>query len=277
MFKITHTATKSETYLKVKLDYKINGQQRRLLRGVTKEIVGGGGNAYDVTIAFMIGQLNALSLDEGDPKSNKRVTDFVAEKYPTLFEMNFEASGDWMQDLNELRHKYAGAEEKRLKAEREESERMAEEKRLKAGRQPTANKRIIPDEYLVTAYQELQNDNKDVATWARAFSQAGGEGNRAEALYISLRSERLYAEEKRLKAERAEADRIAEEKRLKAEADRLAEKKRIAAEKWEDERDSEVTWMKMQAEREAQKRNPGIGSYLLVAMSVLIILGLALS
>lgn len=106
MFKTTHTATKAETYLKVMLDYKINSQQRTLLRQVTSEILSANGNAYDVAIAFMIGQLNALSDDYEDPSHTLKIAQYVAEKNIVLSEMNMQATVDWHHEIRSLTQKY---------------------------------------------------------------------------------------------------------------------------------------------------------------------------
>ena len=72
-FKTTHIATKAEVQLKVTIEYKINSEQRKLLRSITKQIIDIKGNEFDVAIYFMLGQLDALSVTE-DTK------DFVSKK-----------------------------------------------------------------------------------------------------------------------------------------------------------------------------------------------------
>ena len=88
------------------LDYKINSQQRTLLRQVTSEILSADGNAYDVAIAFMIGQLNAFSEDYDDPSHTLKIAQYVAEKNNVLSEMNFEATVDWHDEIRSLTQKY---------------------------------------------------------------------------------------------------------------------------------------------------------------------------
>ena len=248
MFKTTHTATKAETYLKVMLDYKINSQQRALLRQVASEILSADGNAYDVAIAFMIGQLNAFSDDYDDPSHAFKIAQYVAEKNIVLSEMNFEATIDWHDEIRSLTQKYVapqteeylsqdanaappeGDEEPLLLETSTESHGDVEDLVV------SAELREVPDEYLEAAYNEIQNDDKHVATWARAFSKSEGDVSRAEAIYIKDRSEKLFekaeAEAKRL-ADEAKANRLADE----AEAKRLADEakaKRLERE-WEEE------------------------------------------
>lgn len=50
------------------------------------------------------------------------------------------------------------------------------------------------DELYTQALRELRDNRTDEATWARAYMDAAGEANRAEALYIKYRVKRLNIE-----------------------------------------------------------------------------------
>jgi len=261
MFKTTHTATKAETYLKVMLDYKINSQQRALLRQVASEILSADGNAYDVAIAFMIGQLNAFSDDYDDPSHAFKIAQYVAEKNIVLSEMNFEATIDWHDEIRSLTQKYVAPQTEEYLSQEENAATPEGEEEPLLLETPTESHggaedmvvsvdlREVPDEYLEAAYNEIQNDGKHVATWARAFSKSEGDVSRAEAIYIKDRSEKLFekAEAERLAAE-AEAKRLADEVKAKrladeAEAKRLADEakaKRLEREWEEEERQYEI-------------------------------------
>jgi hypothetical protein len=257
MFKTTHTATKAETYLKVMLDYKINSQQRTLLRQVAFEILSADGNAYDVAIAFMIGQLNALSDDYEDPSHTLKIAQYVAEKNIVLSEMNLQATVDWHHEIRSLTQKYVVPQtEKYFSQEEDFASPDADDEPLLLetsteshggveDRLMSEGLREVPDKYLEAAYNEIQNDGKHVATWARAFSKSEGDVSRAEAIYIKDRSEKLF--------EKAEAERLLAE----AEAKRLADEakaKRLEKEWEEEERQNEIRRLERENKLADQKK-----------------------
>lgn len=295
MFKTTHTATKAETYLKVMLDYKINSQQRTLLRQVTSEILSADGNAYDVAIAFMIGQLNALSDDYDDPGHTRKIAQYVAEKNIVLSEMNFQATGDWHDEIRSLTQKYVAPQEEEYLSQEENAATPEGEEEPLLLETPTESHggveglavsvelREVPDKYLEAAYNEIQNDGKHVATWARAFSKSEGDVSRAEAIYIKDRSEKLFekAEAERLAAE-AEAKRLADEVKAKrladeAEAKRLADEakaKRLEREWEEEERQYETRRLEKEKQIADEKQRFRWGLYWVMFLGGLLLLAI---
>jgi len=106
----------------------------------------------------------------------------------------------------------------------------------------TTTPEIDEDALYEQAFNEMEGDKRVVATWSRAFAEAGGEDQKAKALYIQARVASLQqgllemSEADRLEAERlakAEAERKAEEEskeKAKVEAQRKAEEEAAAKE-----------------------------------------------
>jgi hypothetical protein len=135
------------------------------------------------------------------------------------------------------------AEEERLKAE--EEARIAEEERLKAeeeARIAEEEKAKAEEEARIAEEERLKAEEEaKAAEEARLKAEAEAKAAEEERLEAEAEAKAKAEEDARLEAERiaeekeakekAEEDRIAEEKRLKAEADAKAEADRIAAEK----------------------------------------------
>lgn len=96
---------------------------------------------------------------------------------------------------------------------------------LAVQRQPTAQDMDEPLYEMVG--KELQSGDHVLSTWTRAFADSGGDENKARALYIQLRVERLRIErrEKQLDAERQSKSKaqLAEEERAEARLDGAAQ------------------------------------------------------
>lgn len=149
-----------------------------------------------------------------------------------------------------IREKMEALEEQ-LKASEEFAERHAE--KVKAELKLAREKELLPflDSAIVTDLSALSEEDYaktladakllrqaklDVAARAEAEQKAKAEAERIER-------ERIAAENERLKAEAAEAARIAEE-----------ERKRIAAERAEEQRKAEIERQRLEAERAAERK-----------------------
>ena len=90
--------------------------------------------------------------------------------------------------------------------------------------EPPPNLQIDEDELYQQAFEELENDEKVVATWSRSFAEAGGDEQKAKALYIQHRVEVLKTKlvetykQELAEAEKAKEKAIAEEKAAAAKA-----------------------------------------------------------
>jgi len=91
--------------------------------------------------------------------------------------------------------------------------------------------RDLESEFFAKALKEIEEDKKDPADWARAFSEADGEAEKAKALYIkqrvtSLTDKFIAEEESRLEVEE-------EERRVRLEAEEEERRARLEAEEEE--------------------------------------------
>jgi len=88
---------------------------------------------------------------------------------------------------------------------------------------------VNEDSLYEQALEELDSNNINKATWAKAFADAEGDDSKARAYYIKRRVENLKIEEKRLcdEQERIRQKRCIEEERLRGEQVRISQKSEL--------------------------------------------------
>jgi len=96
---------------------------------------------------------------------------------------------------------------------------------------PSEITREKESEFFAKALKEIEDDKKDPADWARAFSEADGETEKAKALYIKQRVATLTDKFIAEKEDRLEAEE--EERRVRLEAEEEERRVRIKAEEEE--------------------------------------------
>tara|TARA_B100000676_G_C18036575_1_gene822147 strand:+ start:1044 stop:1883 length:840 start_codon:yes stop_codon:yes gene_type:complete len=228
--KITHIATKAEVHIKVTLEYKIKAKQRRLVREIAKRFVKIGGNEFDVAIYFMISQLDLLSVSDDTKQFISSKIALIREiiQFSCLAEeleydlliisierthglkiasnlarersagdtttlADFQADEMLNSETSTLPEKHASSN---LKAVSEVVEAEIETDLL-SDKTAVFDTPADPDKkFYLEAYLEIEENNIEKGVWAISLSKSGGEREKTESIYITLRSRELQERNK---------------------------------------------------------------------------------